>query len=459
VSGRDPTLLPAWLLAASCALACVLALGSVASVAQAQGPGEPAPSAAPAPAAAPAPVEMRPLTGPMPSGSATPRALLPPGASSPDPGPSKVVYPPQKLTLRFDHKLHMAKDGPGAKCLDCHEKATSSDKVSDRLLPSPTVCDGCHGSTHDDLTRVVPGDAGFGSCDVCHTGWKPADGNMVARLEVPQARMRSNHKIHADRKIGCESCHGAVQEVELATREQLPRMKGCFGCHAMSGPQKGMAKSDCNVCHEVVPDGRMRSVYGDGKLLPPRWMGNLEHTADFLERHKRVAADNSQACASCHTETYCTDCHDGRVRPRSVHPNDYLSMHAVEGRLDNPRCSSCHQEQQFCLPCHQRAGVTMTGSPGNVRNQGRFHPPRAVWSELPRTREHHAWDAQRNLNACVSCHTERDCASCHASKAAGGRGFNPHPAGFAAKCQTAVRKNPRPCLVCHETSDPGSLCR
>lgn len=429
------------LLSAACSLAALLALSPLASA-----QGEPV-------------TQLRPITSPTPLASATPLSVLPPGASFPDSGPSEVVYPAQKLTIRFNHKAHLAKDGVGAKCLDCHEGATTSTSTSDRLMPPGTTCDACHGSNHTDLLHVTPGEEGFGSCNMCHASWKPGDGNVVARLELPTAHLRSNHKVHADRNINCEQCHGAVQEVELATREQLPRMKGCFTCHAMSGPQQGMAKSDCNVCHESSSDGRMRASFPDGKLMPPRWMGNLEHTADFIERHKRVAADNSQACASCHTERYCTDCHDGRVRPRNVHANDYLSLHPVEARLDNPRCSSCHQEQQFCMPCHQRSGVTMTSSPGNARTQGRFHPPASVWSELPRTRQHHAWEAQRNLTACVSCHTERDCAICHASQRAGGRGFNPHPAGFAAKCQSAASKNPRPCMICHDSVDPRELCR
>lgn len=440
------------LLGASCLVAALLAL---APGAQAQGDDKapPAPSGSAAPPAPPR------LSGPMPGGSATPKAFLPPGASFPDTGPSKVIYPNQKMPLRFNHKKHMEKDGVGLKCADCHPGASTSVNVADRLLPAPKVCDGCHGSDHADLTKVVGGDEGFGSCDFCHAGYKAADGNSVARVVAPTAHMRSNHKVHAERNINCEQCHGAVQELELATREQLPRMKGCFTCHAMSSPGRGKAKIDCNTCHEPTPDNRMISAYPEGKLLPPRWMGNLEHTADFLERHRRVAADNSKACGSCHAENFCTDCHDGRVRPRSVHPNDYLSLHATEARLDSPRCTSCHQEQQFCLPCHQRSGVTMTASPGNAKNKGRFHPARAIWSELPRTRQHHAWEAMRNLNACVSCHTERDCTVCHASQAAGGRGFNPHPPGFSSKCRSAATKNPRPCLVCHEGADARALCK
>ena len=400
--------------------------------------------------------KLRPIATPMPGGSATPASILPPGAPSPDPdGPSRVVYPTQKIAIRFNHKLHM-KD-QGMKCVDCHDEATTSTKASDRMMPEASTCDGCHGSDHKKI-RDVKGGEGMAACALCHQAYQPSFGNDVIRMELPTAHLVSNHKVHADRKINCEQCHGAVQDVELATREQLPRMKGCFGCHAMSGPGRGTAKNDCETCHEQRPDGQLKVSFKSGQLMPPRWMGNMEHTADFIERHKRVAGDNAQACASCHSENFCTDCHDGKVRPRNVHANDYLSIHPVEARLDNPRCTSCHQEQQFCLPCHMRAGVAQSASPGSNAKQGRFHPAPSVWSEPPRTRQHHAWEAQRNLNACVSCHTERDCASCHASQNMGGRGFDPHPAGFQNKCAAAMRKNPRPCLVCHEQTELQTVC-
>lgn len=427
------------------ALACVFAT-VMGVVSGAQADGEPPKKDAPAPSA----TNATPLSAPMPGGQKTPLKFLPAGAFFPDEGPSRVVYPAQKITIRFNHKKHM-KDF-GLDCAACHGDATKSTKVEDRLLPAPKVCDDCHGSNHSDLA-AVKGDGDMATCTLCHVGYKQGDGNAVAKMVWPVAHMKSNHKAHADRNIKCESCHGAVQELELATEEQLGRMRGCFGCHAMPGAAAGTAKSDCEVCHVTTLDGRIEANFKEGKLLPPRWQGNLQHTPDFIDRHKRVAAENSQACSSCHKEDFCTDCHDGRVRPRNVHANDYISMHPIEARLDNPRCASCHQEQQFCLPCHQRSGVTQTASPGNAKGQGRFHPAPAVWSELPRTRQHHAWEAQRNINACVSCHTERDCAVCHGTFAAGGRGFNPHPPGFASKCGHVLSKNPRPCLVCHEGTD------
>ncbi|HKQ71525.1 MAG TPA: cytochrome c3 family protein [Polyangiaceae bacterium] len=394
---------------------------------------------------------------PLANDKAVPVKWLPPGANDPDNGPSSVVFPPQKLTIRFNHKKHVKE--VGAKCESCHSKAKTSKSADDGLLPPGTTCDACHDTDHSDKKAVKPGSEDMGQCAFCHLGYRASSPNQVAMVDIPKPNMRFNHKAHLDKNINCSQCHGSIDELELATRDQLPRMKGCFGCHNMSGPAKGGAKSDCNVCHVTETDGRMKSMFATGELKPPRWLSNAQHTPDFLERHKRVAADNSALCANCHTERFCTDCHDGKIRPRSVHPNDWISMHPIAARQDNPKCTSCHQEQSFCLGCHQRAGVTMSGP--NVQGH-KFHPP--GWIEglasASRGPGHHAWEAQRNLNACVSCHTERDCAMCHAASGRGGLGVNPHPPSFKSDCGTQFRKNNRPCLTCHDVdSTQISDCR
>lgn len=409
------------------------------------------------------PPSVRSGTSPLPNDVRVPASLLPPGAGATDTGPSDVIFPPQRLTIRFNHKLHLTRIS-GTTCTTCHERATTSSAATDRLLPSPTKCDACHQSDHKELSRVTAGPDQDGKCDFCHLGYREGDDNRVAPLVVPQPNLVFNHQKHAARNIGCGQCHGAVQELELATRDQLPRMRGCLGCHQHPDPAaRGPAKSDCTTCHLTArpsdpKSGRLKVMFPSGALSPPRWLHNAAHTADWIERHKLVAANDSQFCANCHKEEMCADCHDGRVRPRNIHPNDYLNMHAIESRMAAQRCQSCHHEQSFCLGCHQRVGVSMSGPPA-ARASGRFHPDKSVWSDAPRKAGHHAQEAQRNLNACVSCHVERDCVACHGS-AGIGAGFNPHRAGFVSGCATQMRRNPRPCFVCHE---PGAavlnMCR
>ena len=384
---------------------------------------------------------------------------LPPGSFDDDPGPSDVIFPAQELTIRFNHKLHVQVEH--RQCKQCHPGAATSNSVGDALTPPGTQCDGCHLTDHGDLHKVEAGDGDIGKCSFCHIGYQPSDGNVVKELSIPRANMIFSHQRHAARNINCQQCHGNVQELEEATRDQMPRMRGCFGCHQQpDAVARGDAKSACDTCHVRGGAGEgsvIKTNFAQGVLKPPRWLHNSEHGPDFIERHRLLAGADSQFCANCHKEDFCVDCHDGRVRPRTIHPNDYLNMHPIDARQSSERCTSCHREQSFCLDCHLRAGVGES-SPSGVKAATRFHPPQATWSGPVRGPGHHAFEAQRNLNTCVSCHVERDCVACHGGTGIGG-GFNIHPAGFISSCGMQMRRNPRPCFVCHQPSEIVGKCQ
>jgi hypothetical protein len=469
-----------WLLAIAVLLAATLAFAgdpsNSAPPSSSMNVPRPVPQPVTAPSVAPSPASsFASGLAPLPNDRRVPPEWLPPGAGNDDMGPSDVIFPPQSLTVRFNHTFHVRNpNGPRLTCATCHKGALTSESAADGLLPSPTLCDACHGTDHTNANKVLAGDEGMGKCAFCHVGYKDGDGNAVARLTLPRPNMVFNHKKHAARNIGCGQCHGEVAELELATRDQMPRMRGRVGCHQMNdAAARGTARSDCLTCHLPTgagpssqalgapargDGGRMRTLFATGQLYPPRWLHNAAHTPDWIERHKTVAGADSQFCANCHKEDFCVECHDGRVRPRSIHPNDFLSMHPIEARQGTERCTSCHREQSFCLSCHQRLGITMSG-PTDVRMSSRFHPPKEVWSDAPRRPGHHSFEAERNINACVSCHIERDCVVCHGAQGIGG-GFDPHRAGFVAGCAVQFRRNPRPCYVCHEQGDRElSQCR
>lgn len=367
---------------------------------------------------------------------------------------SPVVYPQQRIALHFDHAGHAAR---GLSCAACHQLAERSDQASDRLLPRGKACDRCHGSDHGHV-QVQAGPGKQGACSTCHEQASVSDG--LWRMHIPTPQMRFSHRAHARNDIACERCHEGVQRVALATREHLPSMGLCFECHRASQPLHGRASTACATCHLSHSGGRLQTDLPTGKLLPPRWLGGAEHTALFRLNHGAVAANDSRFCASCHTEAQCSACHDGRVRPRDVHPNDYLSMHATDARLDSNRCSSCHRETSFCKQCHLRAGVTMSGPSWQRRSQGRFHAPPELFSAGPINSQHHSLEARRNLGACVSCHTESDCVMCHGARRGGGGMVSPHGAGFSGRCASALARNPRPCLVCHDPDDAAlARCR
>lgn len=420
-------------------------------------------------------------------------------------GPSKVIFPAQNMQINAQHERHVA---ARVACTTCHVGATTSGRASDRLLPRGQTCDRCHGMNHHNLSekpqlsgegrggdeqrtkesggndtddgntavggaadRDRDGNGGGGgvdrveapqvTCGGCHVGYDDAKGDgKVALYRASDSRIRFSHRLHARRNIGCGQCHGAVQEVEQAGRDHLPTMRGCLRCHGLPDSSRGDAKAGCSTCHLTLASGQIRTSFSNGKLFPPMWLGGAHHGADFARTHGKVAGQDSQLCAQCHTEASCAVCHDGRVRPHNVHPNDYLSMHAIEAKQSAKSCASCHRSESFCLPCHMRAGVSWTGPLTAQSRRGRVHPDARQFVHGPMTGAHHGVQARRNLMSCVGCHTQRDCASCHATRAGGGMGVNPHPVGFSSRCRAALVRNGRSCAVCHDAGDAVfSRCR
>ncbi len=370
--------------------------------------------------------------------------------------PSSLIFPDQHIPIRFSHAIHVEL----AECTDCHDDATKSVRASDNLLPKEATCLDCH-----DVEEGASGDPPSG-CETCHTGFKPdwlpgADKSDTSQVKVhppkiviPNPNIKFNHKIHVQKGVSCETCHTNIDKVAVATRDNaLPTMGTCVSCH--DGKQ---APEDCDTCHITNKDGRIKTDLPGGVLEPAGWYHNDAHDDQWLQNHRHAANVGDEYCSSCHTPKECVDCHNGVKKPMRVHPNNWILQHPSAARKNQPDCQSCHQSQTFCVDCHQLSKVAST-TPHRPAATARFHP--AGWVEFgQRGPNHHSFQAQRNIRACASCHTEESCTSCHASNGLGGLGVNPHPPGFVSSgdCDRMRDKNDRACVKCHAPGSPQLRC-
>lgn len=346
-------------------------------------------------------------------------------------GPSPLVYLRRQAQLPAAHRAHAEKTKLA--CVDCHTNAATSDSANDWLGPSKERCIECHGQRFEGVAMAPP----------------------------PSPRVRLSHARHAARGIDCAACHGRVNERDDAVgTELLPLMAKCLVCH--SGPKalRLRAGTDCGLCH-LSRGGVIQTRFREGLLLPSNSLGSIEHVGSWLYGHGDAAMNQGPLCLSCHKEPECFACHNSPLRPRSIHPSDWLQLHGIEARQQATACATCHRSQSECLTCHLRTGLSPAGPRAATSNRGRFHPPPSIWTDRPRTGQHHAVQARLHMDECVSCHQERDCAACHATAGVGGpgagtpfgRGISPHPPGFRTQCAGITRRNPRPCFVCHRTDD------
>jgi c(7)-type cytochrome triheme protein len=373
--------------------------------------------------------------------------------------PSPLIFPDQSIPLRFSHELHVSL----LECKDCHSSAYNSVRARDVNLPPEATCFDCH-----DAEKAAHGAKTDppASCDTCHPGYEPewlpgadfADTKQVKVFPepviIPEPHIKFNHRVHVERGIGCEACHGDMAKVELATRDNaLPLMETCIGCH------DGKKASDaCRTCHLTTPDGRVDYHLPGGKLVPGGWYFMDAHDEDWLYSHRAIATLGDQKCESCHTQKYCLDCHNGVQKPLKVHPNNWINQHSIPARRNEPECSSCHRSQTYCVDCHQATKVSPY-EPNKPTGRLQFHPD--GWVEFrQRGPNHHAFEAQKNIRACASCHTEASCIACHSTAGIGGLNVSPHPPGWtnSMACVRMRDKNERVCYKCHTPMDQAMRC-
>jgi hypothetical protein len=365
-------------------------------------------------------------------------ALTPPAVAGR--GPSKAVYPPQDVHLRFSHAQHAKAD---VDCTQCHDMVEKSARASDRNIPVHLQCESCH-----DIAAAKQGEETDppSSCAVCHPGVRSEADPYVPNV-FPANNLRFPHDRHLEQGISCTRCHQGIEQADLGTRDHLMKMTGCLECH--DGRQ---APNKCATCHLSEPDGVLKTRFASGALAPTGQLRNDDHGRDFLHRHARLAQGDLESCSDCHRQTECEACHVSTSKAFRIHPPDFMASHGLQARTQTLDCASCHREQSFCVACHQQTGAAAESRLRTGLNAplagAKFHPD--GWMTSRANPDHHAFAAQQNMESCASCHQEQTCLKCHAATG-GGPKVDPHPPGFRASgaaCR-AFRQSPVACVKCH----------
>jgi hypothetical protein len=114
-------------------------------------------------------------------------------------------------------------------------------------------------------------------------------------------------------------------------------------------PEKVTGLPNCSECHQ------------------DNWEALNHKAPDFMSKHRIFASNSRAACASCHEESFCADCHAHKeeILPSDKYPNaperalphrgDYLSQHKIDGMIDPASCFACHgrQNNEGCKRCHK----------------------------------------------------------------------------------------------------------
>ncbi len=116
----------------------------------------------------------------------------------------------------FSHKHHAGE--LGIDCRYCHQAV---EVLATAGLPPTHTCMTCHSQIWTQAPMLQPVRDSLANNDPLH--W-----TRVNRLPD---YVYFNHSIHTDKGVGCSSCHGAVNTMQLTYPAQSFTMEFCLTCH------------------------------------------------------------------------------------------------------------------------------------------------------------------------------------------------------------------------------------
>ncbi|MDB5339607.1 MAG: hypothetical protein JWN70_5226 [Planctomycetaceae bacterium] len=122
----------------------------------------------------------------------------------------------REQAVPFSHQHHVRELG-----LDCRYCHYNVEKSSSAGLPTTEICMGCHSQVWKDAEVLRPVRESFAKGEPL----------LWTRVHDLPDFVYFSHKIHVAKGVGCESCHGRVDEMPLMRRAASLHMDWCVDCH------------------------------------------------------------------------------------------------------------------------------------------------------------------------------------------------------------------------------------
>jgi hypothetical protein len=116
----------------------------------------------------------------------------------------------------FSHEHHVS--GLGIACRYCHAAVETASSAG---MPSTQTCMTCHSQIWTEAEVLEPVRTSYRTNQPLH--WKRV-------YDLPDYTY-FDHSIHVNNGVGCETCHGRVDQMPLMRQVPSLHMKWCLDCH------------------------------------------------------------------------------------------------------------------------------------------------------------------------------------------------------------------------------------
>lgn len=126
-----------------------------------------------------------------------------------------VGYAPEQ-PVPYSHEIHVAK--LGMDCRYCHNTVEVSKHAN---IPATQTCMNCHNMVRTDALTLLP----------VRESWATGAPIEWVNVHVLPDYAQFSHAVHVNNGVGCETCHGRVDQMAYVYQQSPLNMQWCIDCH------------------------------------------------------------------------------------------------------------------------------------------------------------------------------------------------------------------------------------
>lgn len=191
-----------------------------------------------------------------------------------------IGYQPEQPVL-YSHALHVGQLG-----IDCRYCHTTVEKAGFAAIPPTQTCMNCHANAATNSAGLLK----------IYESWNTGDPVEWVKVHDLPDYAYFNHSAHINQGVGCYSCHGRVDQMDVVYQAEPLNMGWCLSCHRE--PEKHLRPKDqvTSMTYHLGKGPNDLQV-ADGQSLAE---AQLEMGRKLKERYGIKGEAFMQSCSTCH---------------------------------------------------------------------------------------------------------------------------------------------------------------